>query len=228
MRSLPQHDPRASIWSAEKDLADALAGAEVVVDTSNPGYADAAAMERFFAASGANLGTAAREAGVRHLVALSAVGADRDRRRLFSRQTVAGRSCVMPGCPYDRSFDALYEFIYKIVDAGGEGDRLRLAPVHDAASVARRRPRDGAGADHDSATRRTALSEIAGPDRHRPRRTWHSTILTAERGSALDRGRSRRALFRGALRWRAADRRSPTLCARRSFEDWLRAWFAAV
>ena len=58
-------------------LAEALAGANVVVDVSNsPSWADAAVME-FFDTSTRNLLAAEAAAGVKHHVALSVVGADR-------------------------------------------------------------------------------------------------------------------------------------------------------
>ena len=58
-------------------LAEALAGANVVVDVSNsPSWADAAVMA-FFETSTRNLLAAEKAAGVRHHVALSVVGADR-------------------------------------------------------------------------------------------------------------------------------------------------------
>ena len=58
-------------------LADALAGAQVVVDVANsPSFEDQPAME-FFETSGRNLLAAEKTAGVRHHVALSVVGTDR-------------------------------------------------------------------------------------------------------------------------------------------------------
>jgi uncharacterized protein YbjT (DUF2867 family) len=58
-------------------LADALEGADVVVDVSNaPSWADADVMA-FFDTSTRNLLAAEKAAGVRHHVALSVVGADR-------------------------------------------------------------------------------------------------------------------------------------------------------
>ncbi|MFZ0905104.1 MAG: SDR family oxidoreductase [Mycobacterium sp.] len=57
-------------------LADALTGANVVVDVSNsPSFDDDPAME-FFTKSTANLETAAKSAGVGHYVAVSIVGCD--------------------------------------------------------------------------------------------------------------------------------------------------------
>lgn len=58
-------------------LAEALAGAEVVVDVSNaPSWEDAAVLA-FFESAGRNLARAEKEAGVRHHVALSVIGTER-------------------------------------------------------------------------------------------------------------------------------------------------------
>src|SRR5262245_48925688 len=58
-------------------LAEALAGAEVVVDVANsPSFDDRPALE-FFETSGRHLLAAEAAAGVRHHVALSVVGSDR-------------------------------------------------------------------------------------------------------------------------------------------------------
>src|SRR6266850_3775127 len=58
-------------------LAQALAGAQVVVDVANaPLWEDKAVLE-FFETSGRNLLAAEAAAGVRHHVALSIVGTDR-------------------------------------------------------------------------------------------------------------------------------------------------------
>src|SRR5215470_445949 len=59
-----------------RGLADALAGADVVVDVSNsPSFEDAAVLA-FFENSGRNLTRDEKNAGVRHHVALSVVGSD--------------------------------------------------------------------------------------------------------------------------------------------------------
>src|SRR5262245_54045426 len=58
-------------------LADALAGAQVVVDVANsPSFEDKPAMD-FFQTAGKNLIAAEVAAGVKHHVALSVVGTDR-------------------------------------------------------------------------------------------------------------------------------------------------------
>src|SRR5262245_39474338 len=58
-------------------LAEALAGAQVVVDVANsPSFEDKAAMD-FFQTAGKNIAAAEVAAGVKHHVALSVVGTDR-------------------------------------------------------------------------------------------------------------------------------------------------------
>lgn len=58
-------------------LANAIAGAEVVIDTTNSSYLDEAAAMEFFYGSTLNLLSHGRAAGVRHHVALSVVGTER-------------------------------------------------------------------------------------------------------------------------------------------------------
>jgi uncharacterized protein YbjT (DUF2867 family) len=58
-------------------LAEALRGAEVVVDTTNSSYTDEAAALEFFYGSTLNLLSHGRAAGVGHHIALSVVGTDR-------------------------------------------------------------------------------------------------------------------------------------------------------
>src|ERR1700720_2752535 len=58
-------------------LAEALKGAQVVVDLANAPQWDDKAVLEFFETAGRNLLAAETTAGVRHQVALSIVGADR-------------------------------------------------------------------------------------------------------------------------------------------------------
>src|SRR6188474_3152732 len=59
-------------------LADALAGAQVVVDVANsPSFEDKAVLD-FFETSGRNLLAAEAAAGLKHHVALSVVGSERN------------------------------------------------------------------------------------------------------------------------------------------------------
>ena len=58
-------------------LADALEGAETIIDVSNSSYTDEAGAREFFYGSTLNLLTYGAAAGIRHHVALSVVGTDR-------------------------------------------------------------------------------------------------------------------------------------------------------
>ncbi|SBV33503.1 putative nucleoside-diphosphate sugar epimerase [uncultured Sphingopyxis sp.] len=205
-------------------LAEALAGAEVVVDASNSGYGDVADMRRFFAASSENLLAAARAASVGHVVALSAVGADRLKGGYFQakrgqEERIAGAAVpftILRSTPF-------FEFVYKIVDAGGDGDRMRLAPVTmqpvaaddvvDAlAALVTEEPANG-------------IVEVAGPDIF-GLADLALQVLTAHedpRWITIDPD----ALYFGArfdgepLVCDDRRRRAPT-----RFEDWLRDWIA--
>lgn len=76
------HDVVASSRSSGVDvltgegLADALAGADALVDVTNSPSLEADAVMEFFTTSATNLVNAARSAGVGHYVALSIVGVD--------------------------------------------------------------------------------------------------------------------------------------------------------
>jgi uncharacterized protein YbjT (DUF2867 family) len=88
-------------------LADALTGADVVVDVSNsPSFDDDPVME-FFTKSTTNLVVAAKAAGVRHYVAVSIVGCDQLPMSGYLRAKVAQEklSCPTQSCapPSSRS-----------------------------------------------------------------------------------------------------------------------------
>lgn len=82
-------------------LADALAGADVVVDVTNsPSFEDGPVME-FFTTSTKNLVAAASAAGVGHYVALSIVGADGLPESGYLRAKVAQERIIRDsGLPY--------------------------------------------------------------------------------------------------------------------------------
>ena len=82
-------------------LAEALAGAQVVVDVANsPSFEDRAVLE-FFQTSGRNLLAAEAAAGVKHHIALSVVGADRLPDSGYLRAKMAQESLIKAsGIPY--------------------------------------------------------------------------------------------------------------------------------
>ena len=113
-------------------LAQALKGAEVVVDLANgPDFADEPIM-KFFVTSERNLGAAAKAAGVRHHVALSVVGSDRLPDSGYLRAKLAQEEAIKgSGIPYTiiRSTQ-FFEFLGAITQSSADGQGIRLSPAH--------------------------------------------------------------------------------------------------
>ena len=109
-------------------LAEAFAGADVVVDVSNsPSFEDDAVMD-FFQTSTKNLLAAEQAAGVGHHVAMSVVGSDRLPDSGYLRAKVAQEKLIEEGSmPYSivRSTQ-FFEFVAPIVDAAADGDTVRV------------------------------------------------------------------------------------------------------
>jgi uncharacterized protein YbjT (DUF2867 family) len=112
-------------------LASALDGAQVVVDVSNsPSFEDAAVM-KFFETSSRNLLAAEAEAGVRHHVALSVVGADRMTESGYMRAKTAQENLIKAsGMPYTilRSTQ-FFEFMGRMADSFSDGKVVRASPA---------------------------------------------------------------------------------------------------
>jgi uncharacterized protein YbjT (DUF2867 family) len=110
-------------------LGEALENTKVVIDLANsPSFEDRAAFE-FFQTSGKNLMAAETEAGVKHHVALSIVGADRLPDSGYLRAKVVQEKIVREsGIPYTvvRSTQFL-EFLGGIAQAGTIGNTTRLS-----------------------------------------------------------------------------------------------------
>jgi len=110
-------------------LAEALTGAQVVVDVANaPSWEDKAVME-FFQTAGRNLLAAEAVAGVRHHVALSIVGADRLPASGYLRAKVAQENLIKAsGTPFTivRSTQ-FFEFAKGIIQSATEGQTVRLS-----------------------------------------------------------------------------------------------------
>jgi uncharacterized protein YbjT (DUF2867 family) len=128
------HDPVAASPATGVDtitgegLADVMAGADVVVDVSNAPVWDDDAVRDFFVTSTRNLLAAERDAGVGHHLAVSIVGAERLPDSGYLRAKVAQEAEIEAGSiPYTilRATQFL-EFLPQIVEAGAEGDGVRL------------------------------------------------------------------------------------------------------
>ena len=148
-------------------LAAALAGAQVVVDVANsPSTEDKAAMD-FFETSGRNLLAAEVVAGVKHHVALSVIGAEHLPESGYLRAKVAQEKLIRAsGIPYTILHSTqFFEFIHGLVEAGADGDAIRIAPAFVQPIAAD----DVAVALADLAVRRpvNGTIEVAGPDLYR-------------------------------------------------------------
>ena len=110
-------------------LADVMAGADVVVDVSNAPVWDDDAVREFFTTSTRNLLAAERDAGVGHHLAVSIVGADRLPDSGYLRAKVAQEAEIEAGTiPYTiLRATQFFEFLAQIVEAGAEGDSVRLS-----------------------------------------------------------------------------------------------------
>lgn len=112
-----------------KGLAEALAGAEVVVDVANsPSFEDRAAMD-FFQTAGRNLTAAEVAAGVKHHVALSVVGTERLQDSGYFRAKLA-QERLIKASPISYTLiraTQFFEFIRGIAQSATEGDTVRMS-----------------------------------------------------------------------------------------------------
>ena len=109
-------------------LAEALAGAQVVVDVANsPSFEDKPVMD-FFETSGRNLLAAEATAGVRHHVALSVVGTDRMLASGYFRAKMAQENLIKASpIPYSIvRATQFFEFVGAIAESTADGQTIRL------------------------------------------------------------------------------------------------------
>lgn len=165
------HDVVASSRSSGADvltgkgLADALAGADVLVDVLNsPSYEDGPVLD-FFTRSTGNLVTAGQAAGVRHYVALSIVGADGLPDSGYMRAKVAQEKAIVgSGLPYTIvRATQFHEFAEMITASLVVGDRVhapdgRIQPIA-ASEVAQEMARVAVAAP------RGGIIDVGGPEK---------------------------------------------------------------
>lgn len=145
-------------------LAEAMAGARVLVDVANsPSFEDAAVLA-FFETSARNLLSEAATAGVGHYIALSVVGADRMPDIGYMRAKIAQEAAIKAAAiPYTIvRATQFFEFIGSITDAYTEGETVRLSSVLMQPIAAN----DVAAALADVAVSAPAngIVELAGPE----------------------------------------------------------------
>ncbi|WP_431927653.1 SDR family oxidoreductase [Micromonospora wenchangensis] len=160
-------------------VAEALEGADVVVDVSNSPSFEADAVLAFFETSTRTLLDAEAKAGVRHHVALSIVGADRIPDSGYMRAKVAQETLIAAA---DVPWTVLratqfFEFVPAIVESSVVGDEVRLPSaliqpvaaddvVTVLAEIAVGAPADG-------------IVELAGPERFRLDELGRATLAAA-------------------------------------------------
>ncbi|MEW2401708.1 NAD(P)H-binding protein [Streptomyces sp. NPDC046862] len=151
-------------------LAEALKGADVVVDVSNSPSFDTEPALDFFTRSARHLIEAERDAGVRHHVTLSIVGVDQVPDYGYYRAKVAQEDAVRGGgVPYSIvRATQFFEFIAPVMDMSSEGGEVRLpstrlrpmASADVAAAVA-----EAAQGEPSNGIRTIAGPEVYGLDR---------------------------------------------------------------
>jgi uncharacterized protein YbjT (DUF2867 family) len=159
-------------------LAEALTGAEVVIDLANsPSFEDEPAMD-FFQTAGRNLLAAGKAAGIRHHIALSVVGTAKLQGSGYFRAKQAQEDLIRAaGLPYTIIHSTQFmEFIGAIARSATVDDEVRLSPAllqpimsDDVAAAV---------ADVAEAAPANGLVEIAGSDRA-PMADFVSRVLTA-------------------------------------------------
>jgi uncharacterized protein YbjT (DUF2867 family) len=112
-------------------LAEALEGADVVVDVSNSPSFEADAVLAFFETSTKKLLDAEEKAGVGHHVALSVVGTDRLQESGYFRGKIAQERLIENSMiPYSIVHATqFFEFVKSIADGATDEGTVRLAPA---------------------------------------------------------------------------------------------------
>jgi uncharacterized protein YbjT (DUF2867 family) len=145
-------------------LAEAVAGADVVVDVSNsPSFEEKVAME-FFQTAGKNINAAETAASVKHHVALSVVGTEHLQDNGYFRAKLRQEKQIKASpIPYTLlRATQFYEFLRAIAQFSTDGDTVRLPPVRFQPMAAQ----DVASAIAEAALKEPMndMIEIAGPD----------------------------------------------------------------
>jgi len=112
-------------------LAEALAGAQIVVDVANsPSFEDGPVLE-FFQTSGRNLLAAEEAAGVEHHVALSVVGTERLLASGYFRAKLVQEKLIKASpVPYTIVHSTqFFEFMGSIAKSAEKGEAIHLSPA---------------------------------------------------------------------------------------------------
>ncbi|HET7792702.1 MAG TPA: SDR family oxidoreductase [Rhizobacter sp.] len=148
-------------------LAEAMAGAQVVVDVANsPSFEDQAVMA-FFETSGRNLLAAEAAAGVSHHVALSVVGTERLQDSGYFRAKLVQEQLIERSkIPYTIvRATQFFEFLGAIAQSATEGSTVRVPPAMMQPVAAE--DVSALMAEVALAAPRNGMLELGGPERIR-------------------------------------------------------------
>jgi uncharacterized protein YbjT (DUF2867 family) len=201
-------------------LAQALTGADVVVDVSNSPSFEAAAVMHFFETSTRNLLAAEAAEGVRHHVALSVVGTERLQESDYFRAKLRQEELIRPGpIPYSIVHATqFFEFVKSIADAATTGNEVKLSPAliqpMSADDVASAVGRIAVGAPING------IVEIAGPQQFRLDGLVRQA-LAAKRDAREVIGDPQARYFGAVLQERTLLPGDGARLASTRFEDWI-------
>jgi uncharacterized protein YbjT (DUF2867 family) len=215
--------PRSGVDATTgRGLAEALKGADVVVDVSNsPSFEDAAALA-FFESSGRNLARAEKEAVVRHHVALGVVGTDLMLESGYFRAKLAQEELIKKsGIPHTIiRATQFFEFVGAIAGDGvSDGSRVRLSSAAFQPIAADDVAKFVVDVAIGSPANRTI--EIAGPER-RPLSEMVGLYLKATNDSREVVGDPETPYFGSRLDDRSLVPDDGARLGAIRFEDWLR------
>lgn len=114
-------------------LAETLNNTDILVDVSDSPSFEREAAIAFFETATDSLLAAEKNVGVKHHIALSAVGTDElaPESRYFCAKQVQQQVIAKGAVPYSIVHAAqIFEFIEGIVDSETDGDTVRLTPVY--------------------------------------------------------------------------------------------------
>jgi uncharacterized protein YbjT (DUF2867 family) len=124
--------PKSGVNTLTREgLAEALSGAQVVVDVANSPSFEAKAALEFFETSGRNLLAAEAAAGVGHHIALSVVGTEHLLESGYFPAKMAQEKLIKAsGMPYTiLRATQFFEFVDSIIQSGADGNVIRLSPA---------------------------------------------------------------------------------------------------
>jgi uncharacterized protein YbjT (DUF2867 family) len=165
-------------------LAEALAGAEAIVDAATGPSPEEDAATEFFTTASRNLHEAGQRAGVQRIVVVSIIGSDRFTAG-YGVAKVAHEQAALAGPLPARVLRAaqFHEFVAQLMEWGARGDTIQLPRMRTqlvAARTVAQALADLATADNGAWSSEAPILEIAGP--REERLVEAAKLLAARRG----------------------------------------------